>query len=710
MATAITGATYEADGITARPAYDFAVPSSFLDPSAGIHGTVFDIRDYGAVESASVDNTPMIQAAIQAAHDAGGGTVFIPAGVWGVGVSADGYGCVHLLDNVFVQGSGMGATTLRLLDGTTADVTGIVRTPWAEGTTNCGLADLSIDGNQANTSGVVDGFFTGPEPGQTIRDADIYVMRVEIHEVSRYGFDPHEQTERLTIADSVAHHNGVDGFVIDYNIDAVLSGNESYANGRHGFNFVTTSHDILMTDNVAHGNGGAGFVIQRGSEDIDSSHSITLDGGGAWDNGREGVLVLMSHDVTVSGMEIHGNGREGVRISGSSNVTVEGNTISGNSQSQHDGFSEVTILAYNDTAYGRVYTAENNLVTGNTIRSDGVVQARHGIEERVGDTGHNEFVENDVTGGVRGPMAINGIDSYASKLGTSGNDTMVGSATQDRLEGGDGLDSISGQDGNDLIDGGRGADSLLGGKGNDIVLGGEGADYLNGNSGNDDLRGGVGADSLVGDAGDDRLDGGEGNDNVNGGTGNDIVIADLGDDVLNGGSGFDTLDFSQAANGVVVDMTARTAAGMGSDSIASFEAVLGSDLADVLTGDRNANALSGGLGDDVLRGLGGADTLTGGEGADRFVWGAARDVIDKGVHLGIDRVADFEVGQDILDVRGLVGSQAWSQMADIVRASETDEGTLLSVKIAGTFQAVALLDSVQDLDVAALAEQGLLLV
>jgi parallel beta-helix repeat protein len=710
MATATTGSTYEADGITARPAYDFTVPEAFLDPRAADVGPVFDIRDFGAVEGSSIDNTPMIQAAIKAAHDAGGGTVFIPPGVWGVGVSADGYGAIHLADNVFVQGAGMGATTLRLLDGTTADVTGIVRTPWGEVTSNTGIADLTIDGNMANTTGAVDGFFTGPRPGETIRDADVYVMRVEIHDVSRYGFDPHEQTERLTISDSVADNNGVDGFVLDFTMDSVLTGNESYANGRHGFNFVTTSHDVLLTDNVARDNGGAGFVIQRGSEDIASSHSITLEGGGAWDNGREGVLVLMSHDVVISGMDIYGNGREGVRISGSSNVTVEGNTIAGNSQSQHDDFSEVSILAYNDTAYGRVYSAEYNFVTGNTIRSEGAVQARYGIEERAGDTGHNELLDNNVVGGVRGPMALNGVDSYAAKIGTAGNDTLVGSATQDRLEAGDGDDSISGQDGNDLADGGMGADTILGGKGNDLLSGGGGNDSLNGNSGNDVLWGGDGIDVLVGDAGDDLLDGGAGNDNVNGGTGNDIVVSDLGNDVLNGGAGFDTLDFTDAMNGVIVDMTARTASGMGSDTIASFEAVLGSDFADTLGGDRLANMLSGGEGDDVLRGMGGADTLTGGEGTDRLVWGAARDVVDKGVHLGIDLVTDFDIGQDVLDVRGLVGSQAWTQMADIVRTTDTLEGTLLSVKIAGTFRDVAHLDGVHDLDAAVLAEQGLLLV
>lgn len=707
MAVSSAGSNYVADGITSVPSYAYTPPAFFFETGTPPAGQTYDIRDFGAIEGAGINNQPMIQAAIDAAAEAGGGVVYIPPGVWGVAVNPDGYGSIHLADNVFLKGAGMGASTVRLMDGSSVDITGIIRTTWGESTANTGLADLSIDGNKANTTGKVDGFYTGPLPGSPMRDSDIQVLRVEIHDVSRYGFDPHEQTERLSIKDSVAHHNGIDGFVLDYNVDAEISGNISYENGRHGFNLVTTSHDILMTDNVAHSNGGAGIVVQRGSEDIESSHSVTIQGGASWGNGREGVLIQMSHDVIVSDMEIHGNGREGIRVSGSSNVTIEGNTLHGNSASLFDGYSAVTILAQEDKVYGRIYEANDVLVEGNIIDATG---ARYGVEERAGSTSGNVIADNDVTGGVRGPLAVNGTDSWSLISGSDLNDTLVGTATKDQIIGGAGLDSLSGQDGNDLLLGGAGNDRLVGGKGDDRLEGGADNDTLNGNTGNDRLFGDDGNDSLVGDAGNDVLSGGNGNDTVSGGTGADRIYIDAGDDVLNGGSDFDTLDLSTATAAMSVDLTARTATGMGRDSVSSFEAVFGSSFADIVRGDRLANVLDGGAGDDVLRGMGGADTLKGGAGNDTFVWGGVRDVVDSGVYLGLDAIDDFVVGQDVLDVRALVAGRTWSQLSDIVQVKDGLEGSILSVNIGGSFYDVAHLEGIHGFDATQLLAEYALLV
>lgn len=706
MAYQNMGADYVADGITDRPAYTYQAPELFYAAGEPDLAQVFDIRSFGAVEGAGVNNQPMIQAAIDAAAEAGGGVVYIPPGVWGVEVNPDGYGSIHLADNVFLKGAGMGASTVRLMDGSSVDVTGIVRTTWGDTTANSGIADLSIDGNKAYTTGKVDGFYTGPLPGSPMRDSDIHVLRVEIHDVSRYGFDPHEQTERLSIKDSVAHHNGVDGFVLDFNIDAEISGNVSHDNGRHGFNLVTTSHDILMTGNVAHSNGGAGYVVQRGSENIESSHSVTILDGASWGNGREGVLILMSHDVVVSGMDIYGNGREGIRVSGSSDVTIEGNTLHDNSTALHDGYSEVAILAYQDAVHGTFYVATDVLVEGNEISASG---ARYGIEERAGGTSGNVVIDNDVSGAIRGPLALNGTDSWSVVLGSDAADTLVGTATKDKMTGGDGTDSLSGQDGNDHLLGGMGNDRLLGGKGNDRLEGGADDDTLNGNTGNDWLFGDTGNDNLLGDAGDDILSGGEGNDTVSGGTGQDWIYADAGDDVLNGGSGFDTLDMSTASGSTSVDLTLKLATGMGADTIASFEAVMGGSYADFLKGDKLGNSLSGGAGDDVLRGMGGADTLTGGSGSDVFVWGAPRDVVDSGVYLGADLIQDFVVGEDVLDVKALVGGRKWTSLDEVVRLSNTADGALVSINVAGTFYDVARLAGVHGIDaVQLLAEDSLL--
>lgn len=122
----------------------------------------------------------------------------------------------------------------------------------------------------------------------------------------------------------------------------------------------------------------------------------------------------------------------------------------------------------------------------------------------------------------------------------------------------------------------------------------------NGGSGNDRMSGKSGDDVLNGGSGNDRLSGGSGDDVLNGGSGNDVLDGGSGDDVLNGGSGNDALE--------------------------------GSSGDDILDGGSGNDILSGGLGDDML---------TGGSGDDIFVFG------------GDDRITDFSIGEDKIDLRKL---------------------------------------------------------
>ena len=685
-----SGAT--AGPMSGRPVYGFEIPRAFLDGTVPTGPSVFDVTDFGAVADPSVNNQPMIQAAIDAAHAAGGGLVYVPAGVWGIAVGADGDGGIQVRSNVYLMGAGMGATTLRLVDGSADTINGLVRTPDEIESFNLGVADLTIDGNRANTTGEVIGFYTGPRPDDVMADRDVTVLRVEIQSMSAYGFDPHEQTIRLSIRDSVSHHNGLDGFTIDFTLDSELVGNLAHDNDRHGFNVVTSSSGIYLENNVARDNASSGLVVQRGSDDRAAPSNVVVVGGEYTGNAREGILLQMATDVTVSGVFVHDNGRAGVRLYGASNVTVEGSTVADNSQSAPDGYSEILISAFEDTVYGRVYEAAHNLVAGNIISGGATALARYGVEERAGATSDNHLADNVFGATVRGPMALSGSGSYDDKRGTGGNDTMVGGASQDHMLGGDGHDTMSGKDGHDLVEGEAGDDRLDGGKGDDTLVGGDGRDVLSGNSGDDTLAGGQGNDSLAGEAGDDRLSGGDGDDVLLAGSGNDWLAGEAGDDVYDGGSGVDMIDFSAAAGPVVVDLSKRTASGeaTGTDTVTSIENVRGTAFADRLTGDKNANVLSGGAGDDVLRGLGGADLLAGGGGDDIFVW-LKSDVVGSGVHLGTDRIADFGTG-DVLDLSALLAKLAPGDRLGAVATRDDAAGTTVSVRIDGAMQDVALLE------------------
>lgn len=253
-------------------------------------------------------------------------------------------------------------------------------------------------------------------------------------------------------------------------------------------------------------------------------------------------------------------------------------------------------------------------------------------------------------------------------------------------------------------------DVLKGGSGNDQIDGGIGNDKIYGGNDHDTLRGGEGDDFVSGGKGDDHLAGGAGNDTLKGDSGNDVVLADAGDDTLNGGTGYDTLDYSAAGAGIVADLSAKKIVGAatGSDSVSNFEHVTGTAFADTFKGTSKTDKIDGGAGDDWLRGIAGADTLTGGAGADKFFW-EKTDVADsKGKSLGVDRITDFGTG-DVLDFTKLV-SLSTKPLADLVKVTDSKDGLLVSAKINGAFEDVAVLENVHGKTALDLLHEGALLV
>src|SRR5919204_3481052 len=171
-----------------------------------------------------------------------------------------------------------------------------------------------------------------------------------------------------------------------------------------------------------------------------------------------------------------------------------------------------------------------------------------------------------------------------------------------------------------------------------------------GTTGNDTLIGTNADDSISGLDGSDYISARAGNDTVVAGNGNDWIDMNMGgassygNDVIDGGAGFDTLEFGgYVANPIVVDWAAGTITGGGvTVSFANIERVFGSNFADQMTGDANANNLTAASGDDTLRGAGGGDTLWGEVGNDRLEGGAGNDWMNGGA--GNDTFAFREFG------------------------------------------------------------------
>ena len=137
------------------------------------------------------------------------------------------------------------------------------------------------------------------------------------------------------------------------------------------------------------------------------------------------------------------------------------------------------------------------------------------------------------------------VETLGYTLGDRDGDTASSTVSVDVSK----VNSQAGTSGNDTLTGTAGADLLLGQAGNDT---------LNANAGNDRLLGGAGNDVLDGGAGNDRLLGGAGTDTLTGGADGDVFAWSLGDAGTAAARPVDTItDFNAAAasaNGDVLDL------------------------------------------------------------------------------------------------------------------------------------------------------------
>lgn len=213
------------------------------------------------------------------------------------------------------------------------------------------------------------------------------------------------------------------------------------------------------------------------------------------------------------------------------------------------------------------------------------------------------------------------------------------------------------------------------------------------------IDGGAGADLLVGKGGDDIIFAREGADTVRGGAGKDYLLGD-GLDLFDGGKGADhaTLEINSSSD-LTVDLAAIAA---GADyaleeggllsSIEQLSLTINGDGANHLIGYRFRDFLQGGWGGDTVEGAGGDDALYGGETSDGFDDQVA-DTIDGG--RGSDYleggVGDTYLGGAGLDVAVVNGVPATSDgvtvlVGDLAAGGSVDAG-------AGTIlQGIEMLD------------------
>ena len=150
------------------------------------------VKDFGAKGDGVTDDTTAIHNAIMAAHNAGGGVVFLPAGTYRNTING-------IRSNVHLIGAGIDATIIKQIDLTSNHCIQF------SDASNCSIQHLTIDGNREDcTAG------HGIELSQ--ETVNILIDHVKIQNVHTYGIglqrahNRAKRTENITISNF--HING----------------------------------------------------------------------------------------------------------------------------------------------------------------------------------------------------------------------------------------------------------------------------------------------------------------------------------------------------------------------------------------------------------------------------------------------------------------------------------------------------------------------
>lgn len=178
-----------------------------------------------------------------------------------------------------------------------------------------------------------------------------------IYENIKYGLDPHDDSDYLTI-----------------------SGNYVHNNGSHGIICSRQCNNLVITNNNSSNNGGNGIMLHRNTNDSLVENNILRY------NADSGMAIFDSHSNTIRNNDAKYN-KNGIRLSvGSSNNVVENNNFSENSKYGMYFYKGSDISTSGD---GRL---KFNTFRNNTVNLNGSVAAK------IQQADSNIFKDNEFTG------------------------------------------------------------------------------------------------------------------------------------------------------------------------------------------------------------------------------------------------------------------------------------------------------------------------
>ncbi len=306
----------------------------------------------------------------------------------------------------------------------------------------------------------------------------------------------------------------------------------------------------------------------------------------------------------------------------------------------------VTALGEGDSTFGGGSVAVDAGRGDDQVLVDVTGRAEGGVTVDAGSG--NDFVQ--ASAWFIGPDG-NG-SGTADLFGGSGDDTLNGGARINNAEGGSGNDEIaldgtrngaSGDDGNDGIKATAAVDSdanggvgfaentAYGGSGNDTIRGT--LDFFYSGFGTNELHGGDGDDRLISTISFDLSPDPSSDEYPLSGEAKSLIYGDGGDDRI-------TVRVTGNVEDGEFSISSELYGGSGNDRLS----VRGGE-GNVLDGGSGADVLLGSEGVDILDGGGHADYMRGRDGADIF-----RFEIGDSSARNRDRIADFEIGSDVIDL------------------------------------------------------------
>jgi len=480
---------------------------------------------------------------------------------------------------------------------------------------------------------------------------------------------------------------GASGVTVDLSLATAQSGSHAAGDILAGFsNLIGSGQADVLTGtsgiNTIFGGGGADSIVAGDGVDF-----LTGDGG---DDTLSGG---------VGGDSLNGGGGTGDWVSyatSGSPVTVDLSlaTAQSGGDAQDDILGNIENLIGSGGADALTGSGGINTIIGG-LGVD-TIQGGLGNDRLEGGVSIGAATDGDWLSYSAAAPAVSASLFAGTATGGAGTDTisgfqhLLGSASNDFLEGDDGLNnSLVGQDGNDTLSGLGGIDTMFGGIGSDLLrIGNNGGTFVatvvngwDGETGSGPIAVAVAADAArVGD----YAFGGDGTDtldmasltsganrtvytrlNADGTPSSnpsiatflavvEIIVAGASADIINltfndgvtrtaygenvsifAGAGADTV-FSGSGDDVIAGGRQNgTIAGEASDWL------YGGQGRDTIFGD-DFNASSGFGGDDRLFGGGGNDTVSGGEGGDTAYGGSGLDDVQGG--SGNDLLFDFDAG------------------------------------------------------------------